>query len=1114
MNLRLDGLRTNRMAPGRSARPSTLRQVAGLVALLALAIAGCSPGPSRDEDFARVMNTGKNYLDRGQAEKAIPLFAQAVAQQPTRPDARLNLAIAHLEAGHPEAALEHAREVLDYDRNSASAYYVAGCALMRLRQFEPALQMLQPSHDLDSNVAAVHYQIARAHQELGHHDEAIQSYQETLRLEPNHPVAHYALSQVLMRAGQQEEALQAIEKHKAIQAQGTGAPATPETYERCKHTQARAPTPILRPDPQGVKILFTDATSAALGSDARRYHGPLAVLDFNRDDRNSLFVCEATNGFRVLANQAGKFTPLGDLIAANPSGCRRILVGDLNNDRFEDVLALGERASYAYRFATNGASRDVTAAAGLRGLVATDGGFVDLDFTGKLDLLAVLPQDGGLRLLRNLGNMYFKDVTATSGVPAAVTGARQLVLDDWNNDDLIDVFVARSSEAPLYLEKERGGPLVPTHLPPAVGTGTVMAAGDINGDSRVDLLLGSADHLDCLLGGIHQSHRLPWNLPAPARLCLIDIDNDGWLDLLAIGNRTLLWRNLGDARFADITAKTGLDRLSAVPIDDVAAADFDGDCDTDLVFSVPGEGLRFLRNEGGNANHQIKLRLIGNRSNASGLGIRIEVAAGGFRIHRTVSSLPVEIGVGQHDRLDSLTARWFDLAFNQVDLETKCESALPVFEPVLPTGSCPYLYAWDGRQFRFITDILGSAPMGLRVTETVFADADPHELVWLGEEHQFPPRAGHLVVQITEELREVLYLDHAELVVVDHPPDTEVYPTDKFRPSKPFPPGALWTLNHRYPLRRAARLDGLDVTDALQLADSRMVSPECLRIPQLRGLAEPHGVILDFGPLAIDRPLVLALTGWLRFGGGMANVAASQDPDLPFPFPSLEVEVAPDRWQSLDVVVGAPSGKTKTILVDLAGTLPPRSQRLRLKTAFEIHWDRIALFDRAADSSTRITQLAPADTDLHWRGYSEFKDLPWTQPLTPDYDRVFGRPHWSITPTGWCTRYGRVDELVAAQDNALVLLNGGDELTIRFDAASLPAKAEGATRDFFLRTVGWDKDADFHVELGWKVEPLPWHGMDDQQYGRQPRPPFPSDTLMSRYTTRWVGQPTLQRAAR
>src|SRR6185436_19471555 len=120
---------------------------------------------------------------------------------------------------------------------------------------------------------------------------------------------------------------------------------------------------------------------------------------------------------------------------------------------------------------------------------------------------------------------------------------------------------------------------------------------------------------------------------------------------------------------------------------------------------------------------------------------------------------------------------------------------------------------------------------------------------------------------------------------------------------------------------------GADVTAALRAMDGQKVSPARLRAPQLRGLAEPHGVILDFGPLPGERPLVLALTGWLRFGGGMANIAASHNPSLPYPFPRLEAETGDGRWVPVDVRVGVPAGKTKTILVDLAGKLPAGVRR-------------------------------------------------------------------------------------------------------------------------------------------------------------------------------------------
>src|SRR5205814_2218331 len=99
----------------------------------------------------------------------------------------------------------------------------------------------------------------------------------------------------------------------------------------------------------------------------------------------------------------------------------------------------------------------------------------------------------------------------------------------------------------------------------------------------------------------------------------------------------------------------------------------------------------------------------------------------------------------------------------------------------------------------------------------------------------------------------------------------------------------------------------------------------------------------------------------------------SSNPDLPFPFPKLEVETADGEWKSLDVVVGAPAGKTKTILVDLSGKLPPGSRRLRLSTAFEIHWDRIALFERAPAALAQVRTLAPDSARLHWHGIGKLE---------------------------------------------------------------------------------------------------------------------------------------------
>jgi len=266
---------------------------------------------------------------------------------------------------------------------------------------------------------------------------------------------------------------------------------------------------------------------------------------------------------------------------------------------------------------------------------------------------------------------------------------------------------------------------------------------------------------------------------------------------------------------------------------------------------------------------------------------------------------------------------------------------------------------------------------------------------------------------------------------------------------------------------------------------------------------------MDFGDLPSEKPLVLVLNGWLRFGGGMANVAASLDPNLPFPFPSLEAEMPDGSWKLLPVTVGVPAGKTKTILVDLDKKLPAGSRRLRLSMAFELYWDSAALCEKSSADLNLVTSLLADHSDLHWRGFSPLTASCDSAPLSPTYDRVDSTPPWRRTPSGWCTRYGPVDELVNQQDNALVLLNGGDELALSFRADQLPPKPDGFIRDFFLNVVGWDKDADFHVGQGWRVEPLPFMGMDDQAYGHQERPPGLNDSWIAKYNTRWVGSMVL-----
>jgi hypothetical protein len=75
------------------------------------------------------------------------------------------------------------------------------------------------------------------------------------------------------------------------------------------------------------------------------------------------------------------------------------------------------------------------------------------------------------------------------------------------------------------------------------------------------------------------------------------------------------------------------------------------------------------------------------------------------------------------------------------------------------------------------------------------------------------------------------------------------------------------------------------------------------------------------------------------------------------------------------------------------------------------------------------------------------------------------------------TRYGDVLPLLSEPDNQYIISNAGDEMTVEFDARSLPALPTGWKRDFLIRSVGWVKDGDLNTAFGNTVMPLPFHGM-------------------------------------
>ena len=696
---------------------------------------------SPSAQFLRFMSAGKNFLDQGDATNALAVYKRAEAILPNNADLRLNLANSHLLAGAAAEAVREADEVLKLDPNSAAAWFVKGSAYLRLSKPEDAVKALENVQKIDPGDAATFFQLGRARMELSQWEAAITAFKEGIALDPNHlhRTVHYLLAQSLRHAGREEEAQQELQQHLAGLELG-GPAATLATFEKSKHTQARVPFQLEQPEREGIKIRFVDASKEKLGQGAQKFSGPIGIIDVNHTGWNSLFVLEQGQRFRLLWNTNGVFHPDETSYPAIPGAhYATMLVGDLQNDRFEDIVVLGDKGSHAFTVSTNGVLVDASSMSRLSAVRAADGMLLDLDFTGKLDLLAVTEDAKDVRVYRQFGPLLFSEIASTSGVPASIRNAQAVEMEDWNRDGNMDVVVSRNQGPPLLLEKQRGGPLVPRELTNCVA-GAVFCTGDFDNDLRPDLAVVSEGKISiCSNGGTRQEIAYSGN-PAFRRLVAWDYDNDGWLDLCGVGETIRLWRNVGVAGFQERTTEAGLDKFDGDPVSEIHIADFDMDCDSDLIVALAKGGLRYLRNDGGDGNAQVKVQLFGNRSNASGIGCKVEIETGGLRLLRTVRGLPVEVGVGKSRTLDSFLVHWLNWPQGSAELPFNCKQPILAMELTLQEGSCPYLYAWDGKHFRFVTDILGAAPLGLPVGHGRYTGADPEELVWIGTEQTFPAR--------------------------------------------------------------------------------------------------------------------------------------------------------------------------------------------------------------------------------------------------------------------------------------------------------------------------------------------------------------------------------------
>ncbi|HZD04550.1 MAG TPA: hypothetical protein VE173_06520, partial [Longimicrobiales bacterium] len=275
----------------------------------------------------------------------------------------------------------------------------------------------------------------------------------------------------------------------------------------------------------------------------------------------------------------------------------------------------------------------------------------------------------------------------------------------------------------------------------------------------------------------------------------------------------------------------------------------------------------------------------------------------------------------------------------------------------------------------------------------------------------------------------------------------------------------------------AARDDrGRDVTDLVRARDGRYL--DTFELGRYQGIARKHWVEVDLGPdVPTDGPLLLVGQGWVYPTDGSINLALGQGEHPQAMGLRVEVPDGREGWRVLHADLGMPAGKTKTVLIDLAGAFADGiPARVRLVTNLEIYWDRLAWTEAAPDTELRIRRLLPEAAELRFRGFSRTRQAGRKAPELPEYEVAGTAPRWRGLE-GYHTRFGDVRELLETVDDRYVIMGPGDELALRFEAP--PDPPEGWRRDYVLVSDAWIKDGDYNNGFSLTLRPLPYHGLTD-----------------------------------
>ena len=714
----------------------------------------------------------------------------------------------------------------------------------------------------------------------------------------------------------------------------------------------------------------------------------------------------------------------------------------------------------------------------------------DLEADGDLDLIFATSK--GLELWKNLNDGEAFE-TITSGVSLPQYEIVSLAIADFNRDLAMDIVGVSGDGKAGWLQNILHGRFRWQSGLPIPADAIDFAIDECNNDGNWDVIAsgpwGVSIVLPKRMTGFSDADVVVLSKTAANTIHRADLDNDGRSEFIAVGAAGLtLLRGTGDGRTEDLTSllPPGTTATS------VAMTDLDDDGDLDLVLTLPDGKLQWLQNNGGEKNQWIEVvaRPVGKdeqfpsqRVNMHAIGSVIEVRAGASWQAHIVDSPRLHLGLGSATAADTIRVIWTDGVPQNITDTKLLRARLGILAPQILKGSCPYIYTWNGERFEFFSDCLWAAPLGLVQATGDMAPTREWEYLLISGD-RLKPRDENYVLQLTEELWEAAYFDEVKLVAVDHPADVSIFTNEKVGSPEMAAHRIHTVKNPRLPLSARDGL-GRDLLPGLTAMDGDYVQPFAGRIMQ--GAVDEWTMEFDLGKLSDDagsKPtnVRLFLIGWVFPTDTSLNQAILQNPtiDPPAP-PSLEVINSDGNWQTVRPFIGFPSGKTKAMVIDVSDAFLTDDYRIRIRSGMELYWDQAFFTVNESDAETVSQACDLQSADLHFRGFSSriYADNALFRnghaPEGYDYDSVTSEPRWNEM-MGRFTRYGIATTLLESQDDRMVVMGPGDELTVSFAVPAEQTPA-GWKRDFVLYNVGWDKDADLNTVYGQSSEPYPFKAM-------------------------------------